>query len=348
MYRILFVSYLLAILTGCSNNNSNTPTPCNSNQWSQLSVNSNGSLMSIGTNLVVANGNKTFLSADNGNTWTQILSSLISTIIAEDATGCYNTVTQYIFSDGVALYAAVNQIGQCMITLPSPSKVYKSNDNGNTWQRVWQSHQLNNINSISFLPSKIFLTSSGGNTTVSTDNGVSWSVPDSDNSFYGAANGSNVYTDGTDFYLYNGTLLKSTNNGASFETINTPSNITYSMAVIGTRLFIADSSPNGGVYISNDGGASWSLIMNGINTKYIPMTINALGLFSNGTTLYVSLKDRVFTSTNNGVSWSQLGCDIDKSLNKDENSVDYAVSRMLINNGYLFGVSGINILKINI
>ncbi len=90
-----------------------------------------------------------------------------------------------------------------------------------------------------------------------------------------------------------------------------------SLINIGTDLFLATS--NHGMYKSIDNGSTWSSTNNGLGSD----TLNC-EIFSNGSNLYLStwkglpLVNKIFQSTNNGSSWTQIWniASIGSSINK--------------------------------
>jgi hypothetical protein len=96
------------------------------------------------------------------------------------------------------------------------------------------------------------------------------------------------------------------------------------MAVIGTNLFAGTN--NGGVYMTNNNGANWILVNNGIPTQYIS------SLISSGVNLFAGTAAGAYFSANNGTSWI--------SKNQGISSTD-SITALTISGNYIFaGVSG--------
>ena len=343
MKRLIIVTLVLTFLISCNHSSQNN---CGSNpQWTKMTdafdnYNIN-TFFSLGTNLFVGYQTGGFMSSDGGGTWTPITKNLSSTINTNNING-YDTTIQYIFTDGSALFAAVNQSVQSAILNPQPSEIFKSTDNGSSWSRVWSSASLLNVTSISFINSKKFLVSSGGYISTSSDNGNSWS-----NSYNPPSNipCSPVISDGTNFYSAQaGTLLMATSNGLSFNSVQNDSlqggTGVPSLASIGSKLFYNGGYYNLGVYLSTNEGTQWTPVNSGIADNFSPLQLFALT--AQGTTLYVGTINRIFKSENYGTSWIQIGCDLPTS-----SSTNQLLPRIILQNGnYLYAMTSGGLFKI--
>jgi photosystem II stability/assembly factor-like uncharacterized protein len=257
----------------------------------------------------LANGSL-LTSNDFGNTWISVNQALVSQINFEDPNHQYDTLINNIKSNNNEIYVPVKPLSPNYQNLPA--KVYKSSDNGATWQRCWNTSTLKAIKVISFVQNKIFLVSSGGSTSVSSNNGISWSTPNSDNVIYGSNVTGDVVTDGTNYFIgYSGVALKSTNNGLSFQYCSVGTGgLSSKIISVGTRLFAVEiATPNGKIYTSTDSGNSWTQVgQNGMDFIYAGKQFSDIYLSSN--ILYVGSTAQVFKSTDLGSNWTQLGCEV--------------------------------------
>ncbi len=117
--------------------------------------------------------------------------------------------------------------------------------------------------------------------------------------------------EGRSWLAVNDGFFRSTNGGAKWNdsmrvsvSVSTLTNARYlSLCMSGDNLFAAT---NLGLYVSGDGGLSWSEVDSGI-TRYIS------SLASDGRYLLASADDgRVFVSRNSGRSWTEVGSGLSK------------------------------------
>jgi hypothetical protein len=108
-----------------------------------------------------------------------------------------------------------------------------------------------------------------------------------------AVNGTNIFAGTIGFGVY-----LSTNNGTSWDTVNTGLINPYiqSLVVNGTNIFAGTGG--GGVFLSTDNGISWNAINTGLTNT------NVFSLAISGTTIFAGTANGVFLSTNNGTSWN--------------------------------------------
>jgi hypothetical protein len=306
MNNIFLVGLISIFFFGCNQNNSN-PT-CNLSTWTQIA--GCGQLASNSTFIFFNKGTNLYRSSDLGNSVISVYSGLVTKIKQEDPNGYYyDTLIQVIQCNGNDLIAAINP--DQPNTQDLPAKFYKSSDNGITWQRCWSSNSIKGIRIITFIQNKIFTISSGGTSSVSSDNGISWSSPFDGNVQYGAIAHGEVIFDGSK-YLFEcgGAIYGSSNNGLSFQYIGGIGGISSKIIIVGSMLYAIEGGvPDGTIKKSSDGGVTWSTVgQNGMNLKYAPQQF--FDIYYSSNTLYVSATGRVFKSTDLGNTWSQLGCDL--------------------------------------
>ena len=351
MKKLMIISLVLTFLFSCNHNSQNN---CGSNpQWTKITsafdnVNVYGlyspyTFCSIGTNFFVGYATGGYMSNDGGSTWTLITKNLSALVNINNVLN-YDTTVSYIFTDGNSLFAAINQNYQT--SQPSAPKFFKSTDFGNTWSQVWSSYNSSakSVTSISFVNNKIFLVSSGGDISTSSDNGNSWTYSYNPSSNIPC---SPVITDGTNFYSAQaGTLLMS-NNGLNFSPVQSDSlqgmfYTTPSLTSIGSKLFYNGGYYNQGVYLSTNSGSLWAPVNSGITDNFIPFQL--FGLTAQSTTLYVGTINRIFKSDNYGTSWIQVGCDLPTTA-----SADQLLPRTILKNGnYLYAMTSGGLFKIPI
>lgn len=140
----------------------------------------------------------------------------------------------------------------------------------------------------------------------------------------------------------------STNTTTDWTQINN-SSYNNSLSYIGTILFLA--TDRNGMFKSSDNGNTWVQINNGLGSDTLGCQI-----FSNGSALYLSTWFspngsnsivKVFQSTNNGTSWSQIWTQIwnTSNFNSPINTINFFGSNILIGtsgNSYKSNDNGVN------
>lgn len=217
-----------------------------------------------------------FRSTDNGATWTRSLLSLPAGIdaFAIDASGIYAGSTE--------------------------GGTFKSSDSGVTWLPV--NTTLGRVYALAIASTRVF---SGTSTGVfrSDDGGLTW--PFSSRGIHARRVGDLVMS-GSVLYAVDldGTVLKSTNGGASWVTRSSGiASFVVSIAVDPTTPDIVYASTDDGIYKSVNGGASWTLIA----TEFV--TERLLVARSNPALLYASQFNfnQQFRSTDAAATWTFLG-----------------------------------------
>jgi hypothetical protein len=158
---------------------------------------------------------------------------------------------------------------------------------------------------------------------LSTDNGASWSEPDSGlGVHFGLGRGvaiSCLVASGTNLFAgtAGGDVFLSTNTGTFWTAVDSglpyPNQPVFSLAISGTNLIAGTGywgEPGGGVFRSTDYGTSWTAVNAGL-PKYLSDTAHYLSIQSlavSGTNLFAGTwGSGVFRSTNNGTSWTATG-----------------------------------------
>jgi len=258
--------------------------------WRQASTTRALAMLTIPTQGIVLAGGSSGVSrsTDNGNTFTASNTGLMNLNIRNFArhpqTG--------------AIFAA--------ITFAPQSGVYRSQDTGRTWTRVFDADSRRGAFAITATPSGTLLVGTQSNLLVetgalqdvlrSTDNGATWQ-PTS-----GIPEGTQIYSltsIGTSIWA--GTargIFRSTNDGATFTQASVP--FTFGVArgsffTDGTN-FLAGAEQ--GVYQSSDNGTTWRTFNTGLfaNTGSSLFTLGTNALFSDA-----------FRSLDNGTTWQPTG-----------------------------------------
>ncbi len=335
--RVIISFFLISIFLISSCNRSN-PNIGWTHPSSSLDNKGIRSVCSIGANLYVGSDYGAYMSSNGGNTWVLMSASLVNTVKNDPSYNVYNadTTIRYVFSDGIAFYAIVNQIQPTSNYFSS--WIFKTIDNGVSWSKVWTSVGVGGITCISFVDNKIFVENGSGIISSSSDNGNTWSHQfDTQEGllFYGDA--SPVVSDGTRFITANGgRTIESSDNGQTFQEL--PNSYGY-VATIGSQLFGIDrggmSYPAHNIYRSANNGGVWTNISSGIVSGYVPQLIGPL--YTDGTSLYCGTNERVYKSTDYGNSWTKVGGDIP--------SQSLTPEFLLKNGGFLYAFTGYGVFK---
>ncbi len=207
--------------------------------------------------------------------------------------GQMNATVKALFSSGSNLYFA-----------PLGKYVYRSSDNGATWDSSSvspnpQSYILYTFNAMA-VSGTTLLAGSGSGIFRSTDNGTTWAMADS-----GLTNLDvrALAVSGTDVFAgtWGGGLFRSTDGGISWSKVTSGMTSLYiaTLFVDGAKMYAGCS--NGGAFVSTTGGTSWGTIYNFPYTTYV---INAFG--RSGSIVYSGSGSGLYRSTDNGVSWTTV------------------------------------------
>ncbi len=248
-------------------------------QWHKLDGPNTGVVSTIGYNgstLFAAckwpDGSASYYSNDFGNTWSNINLGL----------------------DPLDDIASFTTIGTTVFAATSQGKIFKSIDNGITWQLI--STIPSSITNIKFIGNSLFVL--GGYAIYkSIDFGQSWSII---NYPVGLSQKNDLELDASgNFFLASANgLYFSNDNGINWSQLTnglTPTFI-YSVAISGSRIF---AGGGGGIFKSDDGGLTW--LPTSVTSGWWPDILVDAGIIYAG--CYGGVIEK---STNNGLSWTYL------------------------------------------
>jgi uncharacterized protein (TIGR03437 family) len=278
----------------------------------------------------------TFKATDNGAPALNATASVAITVGAQNQAAWMGTagpiggtITALLANDATILAGTRN------------NGVYRSTDNGVTWQRASQG-----------LPAKLAIIAlarfdnalfagTGLGVYRSTDNGNSWTAANEglevDGSFRGAvrtllARGSLLFAGLSDNVGFSGGgLYLSTNGGQSWQPVAALANVGIN-ALVATETAIFAGSLGSGVYRSTDNGQSWTVVNSGLTSLiYV--------LAARGTTVFAGGLNGLFRSDDSGQSWVEVS----------PNTLGVPVLALLINgDNLLIGTSvGIHRLRLS-
>lgn len=153
------------------------------------------------------------------------------------------------------------------------------------------------VSSLAVSGTNIFV--AGGSIYLSTNNGTTWSKPDSGI----IALGVNCITiSGTNLFIgttYNGVML-STNNGTTWQAVNTglpQLTAVYAIALSGANVYAGTGGA--GVFLSTNNGANWNAVDSGLTNKSVfTLTVSNSNILAGG-------GYGIFLTTYNGKSWTR-------------------------------------------
>jgi photosystem II stability/assembly factor-like uncharacterized protein len=178
----------------------------------------------------------------------------------------------------------------------STGAVYRSADNGKTWELKINNLPANfTILDLAGNNTYIYTASSAGGVYRSSDYGESWESTGFSGITY------TIHTDGNNIIA--GTpsgIYRSSNNGSNWENISSGlnDNEVYVIYTINDYLFAGTSN---GVYRSQNGG-NWSAVNNGINSQYRYI----YSLSHKDGYMFTGLYNRVYRSSDFGNSWQEI------------------------------------------
>ncbi len=184
--------------------------------------------------------------------------------------------------------------------------VFISADNGQTW-RSTRGIRSGSIFDLAAFNNTLFAGSNGGRIYFSTDGGENWEQP-----LLTIANTATV----NDFYEFNGRLYAATVGDGVWRLGDSPykweklgtagltNQRVWALASIGANLF---AGTEGGVFLSTDGGATWSARSNGMTFSVIQaLAVDGVKIYA-GTRLGTSATNEVWVSEDNALNWRKLG-----------------------------------------
>ena len=256
-------------------------------QWVQTNGPAGGDIMALvteGNNLYVVVGFRVFRSTDNGDHWTLANGGL----------------------SGESVWS-IAAIGTNLFVATINSGVFRSTDSGTNWipMNFGIDKRYGSITSFAVIGTNLIAAAYDG-IFRSIDSGAHWThhwmqSDTLDNGYFHtifAVNGTNLYAAIDQRFG----IFFSSDSGAHWSFMqNSPREIIYSFAVIGTNLFAGSDSA---IFRSTDNGTSW-------NTVNYPLPASLLSLGSIGTKLYAGTNHGVFCSFNYGENWIP----IDSGLN---------------------------------
>ena len=308
--------------------------------WTEIDSGLNGSILNTiavsGNNMFVGvsypaavpvgiSGNQIpggiFRTTNGGENWAVVDSQLINTGVSAltlSGSNIYAGTTNNIFisTDDGKNWKAMNsrlpvinalKINGSTIFAGTLEGVYTSTIGDTTWNFSNNGIINFSVNSFGTFGTKLF--AGTDNILSSTDNGGSWTIRDSSNSFISsfAAEGSKLFAG----QEYPGGLYSSTNNGSTWTLSDTNiKNFNVScLTASGNTIFAGDKNGNG-VLRSTDNGVTWNAANSGLTNKFIFSLAVSTG---NSGTAYIfagTQNGGVFRSTDNGLSWSLPGSDL--------------------------------------
>ncbi|MGE5807024.1 MAG: T9SS type A sorting domain-containing protein [Ignavibacteria bacterium] len=223
------------------------------------------SLLFKGTNLFAGTNGGVFVSADNGMSWDSA------------NTGITDVSVISLASDGSNLYAGTT------------SGVFRSTDNGENWISIGLSDKA--VKAFAFKDSVLYAGSSEG-FFLTTNNGTSWIDGKLPTNVY-----SIVIKDNNIFVSASAGIFLSTNNGAGWSSLTgRPYGMQVDFARSDSSLF---AGTNAGVFLSKDNGMTW--MPAGLpNSSVYSLTIKDSNLFA------LTGENLLFVTTNNGINWSSI------------------------------------------
>lgn len=184
--------------------------------------------------------------------------------------------------------------------------VFISADNGQTW-RSTRGIRAGTVFDLAAFDNVLYAGSSGGALYFSTDGGDTWERP-----LLGIAANAIVH----DFYEYNGRLYVATVGDGVWRLGDSPykweklgtagmtNQAIWALAGSGNNFFAAG---NGGVYLSTDGGATWTVRNTGMTYSVIQALAIDGGKIYAGTQQGTAAQNEVWVSEDNALSWRKLG-----------------------------------------
>lgn len=275
-----------------------------------------------GTNLFAGTFAGVSFSTNNGSNWTTINSGIPLSVPAVNAL-LFNGSTLFLGSSSQGIFASTNNgtswswssngltnsavicllpFGSNLFAGTSVNGVVVSTDGGNSWSESSSGLTGNTVYFILNIGNNIFCAPNNKGVWLSTNNGTSWSDAGGGALTTKALRGFVVGPNGTDLFAgeFSSGVWKSTNNGTSWVQTNTglPANNIRALYVKGSNIYAGINNAPGGICLSTDNGATWSVI--GLTGK----TVQAI--YYIGDFLYAGTSGSgIWRSSDNGTTWTQ-------------------------------------------
>lgn len=241
-------------------------------QWQVTSGPAQPNVISVATsatNTFAAAGSAVSLTPDNGTNWTLVSNGLVGTI------NCVATKGTDVFAGA------------------SGGAVFQSSNNGSGWTNTSTGLPSYDIRSFTVNGTDLYAATYG--VYKSTNNGLQWTQ--FNQGWYDLVFSIAVKEDTILASTKNTGIHLTSDNGANWNTINTGLPLQVNaVTIVGTTFF---AGTNDGLYISTNGGSSWS----------ITSITNAIGSFTKvGNNVFAggSGGGGVFLSTDSGASWTAI------------------------------------------
>ena len=291
-----------------------------------------GAMITCGANVLAATVNGTYLSADNGEHWTETahgildedivgLSTSSTVVFAGTArngvfTSSDNGATWLRKNNGLTSYdiMAMTTKGASVFVSAMNQNVFRSDDNGNTWV-----HADSGITSDPIIlksdSSRVLAVSGGAQYTPrglfkTINNGMHWTeIPTGFTSYISALASTTaiIYT-GT----YAGNLFYTTNEGVSWHEITgtLPTGVAINAILVKDSALLVGTDGQG-IYRSTDHGAHWMAVNSGISNNFIKDLLQ-----KNGDVYAATWGGGVFVSHNMGTSWTAFNSGLSNMYTK--------------------------------
>jgi photosystem II stability/assembly factor-like uncharacterized protein len=209
-----------------------------------------------------------------------------------------NGIDRARISDVIA--SGGNLLAAASSSCSSFNNVFKSTDNGSTWSPT---SGLGDkiVEAFAIKGSSVYATvgfALGGSAVWrSTDNGNTWQEVPSP-----IQNGGEIFVSGNAIIVAEDNFIwRSTDDGVSWDVVEQFALTGISsFARAGTKLFAAETT---GIETSTDNGGTWS---------FSPFSDGAYSFSSDGSTIYLGSKDKVFKSTDLGTTWMDVSIGLGK------------------------------------
>ncbi len=272
-----------------------------------------------------------YRSTDEGNNWTEINSGISSggrvvrtilsvpngDIFIGTNDGIYKTTNNGNYwiryepiVESVRKITSTSSGYLVACTYSNIGKFYTSSDNGISWVHKWTNDDGLNTLTVNYSNDNIYAGTAYDGIFVSTDLGDSW------NKISGGVPNDNAGTVciSAAGYIYDGTwgdgIFRTTNGGNEWEQINRGFSYQAIVRLAVGANDIVYSGTHYGIFRSTDDGSSWYESNTGLlSTDIYSIAINSDGYIFAGQGVY-----GVARSTNQGISWNDLGLGIDMVL----------------------------------